>query len=340
MVGIAQDIEAVLYESGPDFDDFSFQRPTAAHQGEVYLVSLEYAGEQYEIVVKFKPRTDEEFALEPFLHEYVADRTHVPVPRILVYEEEPEADVPPYFVTERVEGHNLAESLASIDGSVREQVIEQAGRILGDMHAQIGFEGFGRLSLNQADNRIVVDEFSWDWQQFFHDVADVYIGKMGTSRFDDLQSTARDRLDESIGVIESEGVPRLVHDDFRPANMLFDQTRAEPITAILDWQFALAAEPEYHVAKTEFLFIEPTFRDAQTRDRLRELLYSGYREHRNFDPDGGYERRRTVYHFATLLWRMAGFSTSFAEFTELARGRAEARFRKRFADLAEQLPEA
>ena len=338
MSNVATDIEAVLRESGPDYEDFSYERPTAGHQGEVFLVTLTHAGEEYEVVVKFQPGNEEGFALEPFLHEYVADRTDVPVPRILVFKEEPDLDVAPYFVTERVEGHNLAEALGELEYDLRERLVNQAGRILGDMHAEIGFEGFGRLGLE--DGRLVVENLSWDWQETFRMLVDAQIDRLAGGPFENLQSQAHDALDDAIGVIPSGGVPRLVHDDFRPANMLFDPANQAPITAVLDWQFALAGHPEYHVARTDFLFIDPAFQDADVRDRLRTKLYEGYREYREFDPDDDYEQRRPVYHFATLLWRMAGFEAAFADASGLAQARYEARFRQQFDQLAGQLPEA
>lgn len=338
MTSPGQDIEAVLDESGPDYDAFSYERPTAGHQGDVFLVTLEYSGEEYEVYVKFQSTEGSDFALEPYLHEYVADRTDVPVPRILVFKRNPELAVAPYFVTERVEGNNLAEGIGTLDQKTRELVIEHAGRILGDMHAEIGFEGFGRLALDENDERLVVDDFSWDWQQFFRDLVEDHIDRLANTPFEDLQETARTHLNRSIGAIDSGGVPRLVHDDFRPANVLFDETASKPIKTVLDWQLALAAHPEYHIARTDFLFIDPAFQDEETRKRLRERLYTGYRECREFEPDEGYEEARPVYHFATLLWRMGGFEAAFADYSELARARAEARFRQQFERLAESLP--
>jgi aminoglycoside phosphotransferase (APT) family kinase protein len=338
-MGVAEpehDIEAVLDESGPDYDEFSFERPTAGHQGDVFLVTLEVGGDEYEVFVKFQS-DDPGFALEPFLHEYVADRTDIPVPRILVFQEAPDLDVDPYFVTERMRGQNLVEEMGDLDQETREEVVEHAGSILGDMHAEIGFEGFGRLALE--NERLVVEDFSWDWQQFFGDLAYGYIDRLEGSPFADLRETARQHIDSNLDIIESEGVPRLVHDDFRPANVLYDRTAQEPISAVLDWQFALAADPEYHVARTDFLFIDPAFQDAETRERLRDKLYTGYRKHREFEPTEGFQQRRPVYHFATLLWRMAGFKAAFTDFSELARGRAEARFRQQFDQLAEALPQ-
>lgn len=330
-----REIEAVLDESGPDYDTFEYERPTAGHQGEVFLVTLQYAGEEYEVVVKFQSG-DPAFALEPFLHEYVADRTEVPVPRILVFKEDPDLDVEPYFVTERVHGDNLVESMGELESAKREEVVRHAGDILGDMHSEIGFEGFGRLALE--DGRLVVEEFSWDWQQFFSDIVHGYIDRLDGTPFEDLKDTAAEHLDANLEFIESGGVPRLVHDDFRPANVMYDPGADDPISAVLDWQFALAADPEYHIARTDFLFIDPAYKDEETRQRLRSQLYDGYREHREFEPDEGYEQRRPVYHFATLLWRMAGFDAAFADFSELARGRAEARFRQQFEHLAASLP--
>ncbi len=331
-----RDIEAVLDESGPDYEDFSLERPTAGHQGEVFLVTLQYTGEEYEVVVKFESG-DPGFALEPFLHEYVADRTDVPVPRILVFKEEPELDVDPYFVTERVHGENLVESLGDLSESQFEAVVGHAGDILGDLHAEIGFEGFGQLTLR--DGRLVVDNLSWDWQETFGEIVTGYVDRLGATPFDDLQTTAQQHVDDNLPIIDSDAVPRLVHDDFRPANVMFDQTGEDPLSAVLDWQFALAGDPEYHISRTDFLFIDPAFRDTDTRNQLRERLYEGYKNHRSFEPDEGFEQRRTVYHFSTLLWRMAGFNAAFADFSELARGRAEARFRQQFDHLSGQLPE-
>lgn len=336
MANPERDIKAVLDESGPDYDSFSYNRPTAGHQGEVFLVTLSVAGDTYEVVIKFQAG-DQEFALEPFLHEYVADRTDVPVPRILIFNKFPELDVDPYFVTERVRGSNLAESMGTIGTETRERVIAHAGRTLGDMHSNIGFEGFGRLALD--DGRLIVDEFSWDWEAFFSEMVEGYIERLGETPFEDLQETATEKLAGAIGCIESTGPPRLVHNDFRPANMLFDPDETEPITAVLDWQFALAADAEYHIARTEFLFIDPAFQDADTRTRLREQLYDGYREYTEFENTEEFQTRRNVYYFATLLWRMLGFEAAFAEAGELARGRAEVRFRQQFDRITSQLPD-
>jgi Ser/Thr protein kinase RdoA (MazF antagonist) len=330
-----RDIAAVLDESGPDYDSFSYERPTAGHQGEVFFVTLEYEGEEIEVVIKFQAG-DPEFALEPYLHDYVADRTELPVPKILVFKDAPGFEVEPYFVTQRIEGENLAASIGELDEETREQVIGHAGKILGDLHANVRFEGFGRLALD--DGRLIVDEFSWDWQEFFREMVEGYIDRLESTPFADLQEEASEYLAGCIEHIDSTGPPRLVHDDFRPANMLFDPSKEDPITAVLDWQFALAAEAEYHIARTEFLFIDPAFRDAETRQRLRERLYEGYREYQEFDPDDGFEDRRRIYYFATLLWRMLGFEAAFEDQTGLMRGRAEVRFRQQFDQIADQLP--
>ena len=330
-----RDLEAVLDESGPDYDSFSYERPTAGHQGEVFFVTLRVGGEQYEVVVKFQSG-DPNFALEPFLHDFVAERTNVPVPRILVFNETPDLDVDPYFVTERIRGSNLAAALGEMDPETRENVIAHAGKTLGDMHSGIQFEGFGRLALENG--RLVVDDFSWDWGEYFADVTHNHVDRLADTPFSDLQDRAREALDGSLDYIESTGAPKLVHDDYRPANMLFDPVEDEPITAVLDWQFALAGEAEYHIARTEFLFIDPSYQNSETRSRLREKLYSGYRENCGFDVDKAFENRRPVYYFSTLVWRMLGFEAAFQEVTELAQSRAEMQYREQFNELVERLP--
>jgi aminoglycoside phosphotransferase (APT) family kinase protein len=333
----ARDIEAVLDESGPDYDSFDYERPTAGHQGEVFLVTLYHQGQEYEVVIKFQAGDPASFALEPYLHDYVADRTDIPVPHILVHKKEPTLDVPPYFVTERIEGQNLAESIGELATDVRESVVRQAGEILGDMHAEIGFEGFGRLALD--DGHLIVEDLSWNWRNQLEKIVNSHIDALAGGPFERSQRQAREYLEQSIPVIPTGSVPRLVHDDFRPANLLYEPTASDPITAVLDWQFALAGDPEYHIARTEFLFVDPSFGDAETRQHLQDLLYQGYRQHREFDPGEAYEKRRQVYHFATLLWRMANFEAAFADYSELAKARAQAQFRQQFDTIASNLPE-
>ena len=49
------EIRAVLDESGPDYNGFTFETPGGGHQSDVYMVTLDHGGEEYEVVVKFQP---------------------------------------------------------------------------------------------------------------------------------------------------------------------------------------------------------------------------------------------------------------------------------------------
>lgn len=331
-----RNIAAVLEESGPDHDGFQFGIPGVGHQGDVYLVTVHVRGETYEVVVKFKPAEDVPFEVESRLHAYVADRSDVPVPRILVFKDEPEADVPPYFITERVSGGNLAEEFGQLSIDERTRVMRQSGRILGDMHSEIGFEAFGRLDLH--DDRIIVHDWMGNWRSFFERLTRDRIQWLSGTVFDDVVDRAGAALDATIDVVPEDGVPRLVHDDFRPANLLYDPEAAEPITAVLDWQDVLAALPEYNLAQTEFLFIDSSFQDPSIKSTLREEFHAGYREYRDFEFDDEYERRRPLYQLSTLLWRMEGFEESFAVESGLARARAEATYREQFERLLDAVP--
>ncbi|WP_225333913.1 phosphotransferase family protein [Halomicrobium urmianum] len=332
------DVEAVLEESGPDYADFSFERPGGGHQSDVYMVTLEHRGEEYEVVLKFEPPNMESFAVEPKLHEYVAKRTDVPVPEILVFEPDPDMDVPPYFVTARLEGDNLAEAFPELTTDVRERVMRQAGEMLGDLHEEIAFEAYGWLDL--WEDRIIVRDLTGSWREYFRELTWGHLDGLEGTPFADLRERAEAALEPAMDLVPEEGVPRLVHDDFRPANLLFDGDLEDPITAILDWQDVLAAHPEYHVAATEFLFVDSSFRDPEVRDRLRGALHDGYRSERAFEFGEAYERRRPIYQLSTLLWRMGGFQDAFADETGLTRARAEAQYREQFERLVESLPEA
>lgn len=333
----ATNIEAVLKESGPDYEDFSYEQPTGGSQTDVYLVTLNYRGETYEVVVKFQPENGENFALEPYLHEYVADRTTIPVPRILVFKRHPEQNVPPYFVTERMEGDSLSDKFDGLDAGLRSRIMTQVGSILGELHSTIAFEGFGYFGLE--DDRLVVENLTWDWREFFGDLTRGHIRRLDPTPFADLQKPAEQGLDRALDSIPTTATPRLVHDDFRPANLMFDPEADQPIRAVLDWQNALAGHPEYNVAQTEFLFIDSVFRDPEVRSSLREQLHDGYREHHDFPVDEGYERRRPLYQLSTLLWRMAGFERAFSDTGGLAEARAKAYYREQFERLVASLPE-
>jgi len=332
----ARDIKAVLDESGPDYEDFSFEPAVGGTRADVFLVSLVVDGTEYEVVVKFKPEGDDRFAVEPRLHEYVADRTDIPIPRILVFEQEPEADVPPYFVTERVQGDNLADRYGEMTDDHWDRVIRQVGRILGDLHEGIAFEAFGRLML--YDDRITIRNWRGDWQEYFEDLTTGHIDYLERTPFASVEPRAREALEAGIEAVPEDGVPRLVHDDFQPTNLLCLLEEEEPITAVLDWQDTLAAHPDYQLAQAEFLYIDSSFQDPDTRERLREALFEGYREYREFERDEQYVACKPVYQLSTLVWRMTGFEEAFDE-DDLGRARAEFQYRQQFDRLVDELLE-
>ncbi|MEF8825849.1 MAG: phosphotransferase [Halapricum sp.] len=333
----ATDIEAVLKESGPDYEDFSYEQPAGGSQTDVYMVTLDYQGESYEVVVKFQPGNGDDSALEPYLHEYVADRADLPVPRILVFKENPEQNVPPYFVTERMEGDSLSDQFDGLDRGLQATIMTQVGKILGELHSTIAFEGFGYFGLE--DGRLVVESLTWDWREFFEELTRDHLQRLETTPFDDLTKPAQRGIDQSIDAIPTTATPRLVHDDFRPANLMFDPDAEEPIRAVLDWQNVLAGHPEYNVAQTEFLFIDSVIRDSEAKATLRERLHEGYRKYHEFPIEDGYERRRPLYQLSTLLWRMAGFEAAFSDAGSLAEARAKAYYREQFERLVDALPE-
>ncbi|MDS0281500.1 phosphotransferase family protein [Haloarcula onubensis] len=331
------DIRAVLDESGPDYNGFTFETPGGGHQSDVYMVTLDHGGEEYEVVVKFKPDGDIPFDIEPKLHEYVANRTDVPVPRILVFKQEPGVDVRPYFVTERVHGENLSQEFATLSAEDRRRVMAQAGHILGDLHSEIGFEAFGRLDLHNG--RLIVRDWMGNWREYFEQLTRAHLSRLDETPFADVKGRALEKIEPALEFVPEDGVPRLVHDDFRPANLLFEAGADRPITAVLDWQDVLAALPEYNLAQTEFLFIDSSFSDPDVRESLRSEFHEGYTEHRPMDFEDGYADRRPLYQLSTLLWRMAGFEAVFDDDSGLVQARAEAQYRQQFERLLDAVPE-
>ncbi|WP_459195087.1 phosphotransferase family protein [Halosimplex sp. J119] len=331
----AADIEAVLDESGPDYEDFSYESATGGTRADVYMVTLVYEGTEYEVYVKFKPAGEKRFAVEPKLHEYVADRTDIPIPRILVFKQEPERSVPPYFVTERVRGENLADQYGAMEQSHWERVIEQVGEIMGDIHSEIAFEAFGRLIL--YDDRLTIRNWRGNWREYFGDLTRSHIDRLDGTPFEGVQSRARQAIEDALPLVPEDGMPRLVHDDMQPTNLLCMLDEPDPITAVLDWQDTLAAHRDYQLAQSEFLYIDSTFDDPTVRETLRGKLYEGYRTHHEFQPGEDYEQCKPIYQLSTLLWRMTGFDDAFDE-DDLGRARAEFQYRQQFDRLLDAVP--
>jgi len=325
-------IRAVLAESGPDYDSFSAEALAGGTRSDVYVVTLEYGGNSSEVVVKFAPGSADSFAVEPFLQEYVGERTALPVPGILVFEADPAGDVPPYFVTERVRGRNLDDAFADLSATDRERVMEQVGALLGDLHSTIGFEGYGRL--DRVADRLVVSDLATDWREYFGTLTRERIDGLAGTVFEDRRAVARECLDAGIGAVPRQGVPRLVHDDFRPGNLVVAVDDRPEITAVLDWERPLAGDPLYNLAQVEFLFVDSVVRDPDARGRLREDLHAGYRRERTIEPDAAFDACKPLYQLSTLVWRMAGFPSRYGEASGLARSRAEAYYRRQFDRLA------
>ncbi|MFW6436115.1 MAG: phosphotransferase family protein [Halococcoides sp.] len=334
----ADAIEAVLEESGPDYDEYSFERSSSGTRADVFFVTVVVDGAEYEVVVKFEPEDDPNFDLEPYIQEYVGERTDIPVPGILVFREDPDQAVDPYFITARIEGDSLTDRLDRIDADAQDRVLAQAGRILGDLHDSIAFEGFGRFELD--DGHLTIRDLSWDWRTYFEDLTEARIEHLQGTPFEDSADRAREALDRAIEVVPSDGTPRLVHDDFRPGNILVDPDREDPITVVLDWQELIAAPEAYNVAQAEFLFVDSVIQDPDRRAELKATLREAYRSEHDLAFDEAYEAVAPLYQLSTLLWRMGAFEDSLEDdATELKRARAEAYYRGQFEQLIDRLPD-
>ncbi|AWB27954.1 phosphotransferase family protein [Halococcoides cellulosivorans] len=334
----ADAIEAVLDESGPDYDEYSFERSSSGTRADVFFVTVVVDGSEYEVVVKFEPDDDRHFDLEPYIQEYVGERTDIPVPGILVFRDDPEQAVDPYFITARIQGDSLTDRLDRIDPDAQNRVLAQAGRMLGDLHDSIAFEGFGRFELD--DGHLAIRDLSWDWQTYFKELTESRIEHLDGTPFEDAAGRAQEALDAAIEAIPSEGTPRLVHDDFRPGNLLVDPDREDPITVVLDWQELIAAPEAYNVAQAEFLFVDSVIQDPDRQDELRDRFREAYQSEHDLAFDEAYDAVAPLYQLSTLLWRMGAFEDSLDDdATELKRARAEAYYRGQFEQLIDRLPD-
>jgi aminoglycoside phosphotransferase (APT) family kinase protein len=168
------------------------------------------------------------------------ERTGVPVPAVLA---DGTADGTDYLVTERVDGEDLHERFARLDGDVQRRLARTFGRHLAAVHGAFSFGGYGPLGA--VDGSLEPREAAWE--EWFDAYSRAAVGRLPPA-FDDL----RDGLGALLASPPTEPDPpaTLFPWDFRPGNALFADGR---VTAVLDWERPLAAPAALSVAKAEYL---------------------------------------------------------------------------------------
>ena len=240
------------------------------------------------IVVQQTP-TPRSARVEARLLAAIDERTSVPVARPI---DSGDTGDDGWLITPLLAGDDLHEAFVDLDVATQRAVAGAFGHFLAELHEAFQFDRYGPLAVDDRDLVVerrtprsgpIGNEFDLEdgisggvaaatpaeWRQWLVTYGRASVGRL-PSEFDDLRS---ELLDVVASLPATTGpAPRLFPWDFRPGNALVaDGT----VTAVLDWEYPLAADPALSVAKAEYLVADWYVSEARA-DRLRTAFREGY----------------------------------------------------------------
>mgnify|MGYP006275224133 FL=1 len=240
------------------------------------------------IVVQQTP-TPRSARVEARLLAAIDERTSVPVARPI---DSGDTGDDGWLVTPLLAGDDLHEAFVDLDAATQQAIAGAFGRFLAELHEVFQFGRYGPLAVDNGDlvtefrsprSTPIGDEFDLEdgisggvaaatpaeWREWLVTYGRANVARL-PSEFDDLRSGL---LDVVASLPATTGpAPRLFPWDFRPGNALVaDGT----VTAVLDWEYPLAADPALSVAKAEYL-VADWYVSEERADRLRAAFREGY----------------------------------------------------------------
>lgn len=262
-----------------------------------------------DIVVRFNARDPHlpKFRRECIAYGLLAER-EFPVPRVLAFDED--RDVCPFdvLVTERLPGRNLEKDWKSLDLETLHPLIAEAAEWLVRMH-EVTFEGFGELAERTPCE--TWGEAAGRQMAFHLDEAE----ELETFEPADI-ARARELFERTRVLFDEITRPSLVHSDYHPGNLLYEEGR---ITGILDFEWSFVGDAAFDLAYQQNLdgmgfpetFVESFGPVLDERDLARQQLYQCMRNvelcnvaRRHFPTDEADEYRDVTLAHLALVERM------------------------------------
>ena len=264
-----------------------------------------------------KERTNERndiewFRAEPLIYDELAD-LDIPSPEVIFSRPYPN-DGNSFFVMEKLEGVNPEGFKEEIDFKAWESLIGEIGRVLGVIHSNTGFEGYGMLGgfEGELENVYDIERWSSSIKGDLDELRDL-IGD-GWKDPPELDFPGDQEIEEKL-----PGRPDsvLLHMDNRLDNLLVD---GQEVTAFLDWSHPESGHHEYDIVRAEYLLIDYDldFLSDDKKNKLREILYEAYEDKMAINRDN-FDERRKLYRKLTVIWIIAGFPNWGSEFDEETR---------------------
>lgn len=249
-------------------------------------------GEEY--VVQVAAPGDDRVRLAAELYDRVAEETSVPTPEIV--DAGWEHDTVPYLVMERSDGDNIEHSYGDMDPDRVDAIVDQAGEMLGEAHASIELDGYGFIGADDLEGS------HDDWRQFMDERIAGYCSDLAGTVFDmgALMLRVSQQWDQHRDAVPEEPDASIVHNDYRPGNLLVD---GDTVTTVLDWDNAYAGDALFDYVMAEHEFMSPGDWDEDRNEEVRDRFREAYERHHDVE-DG---RRQDVYRMAAWLSEAKAF---------------------------------
>lgn len=218
--------------------------------------------------------------------------SEVPVPTMVMYEDDPTVLGTPFFIMQRLHG-SVSESsaLPALAPTGRHALYEDAARVLARLHRldwrAAGLEGFGKAS-GYYQRQVVRWGKQWEASR-----------TRGDSLIDDLMAWFADNVPE-------ENTTTIVHGDYRIGNLMYDPGVGR-IVGVLDWELSTLGDPMADLAHWMMFYqLGPDQLGGVAGLDLDALGIPGPSEFLDcYRAQGGAQGDFTPFHRAFAFYRMA-----------------------------------
>ncbi|MFC6733973.1 MULTISPECIES: phosphotransferase family protein [unclassified Haladaptatus] len=267
-------VEQVAQETFPGADSVVVHEDSMAGDGGVtYTFTIPETDARY--VAKFAPDDATSLVKGAGMYRALAKVARLPVPAVYAVERDPSVVDVPYSIVEYVPGDELTSisQFKSFSRDTKRTLVREMGRTLGLLHSETRFDYYGDVAVSQAGN-LRVDSGVTDWRNYYREEYTSNLDDGSGSPVDDLAERATDCFADAAADIEPDTGPVLLHGDFTPDNLIFEDNR---VRAVLDWEHATAGCRAKEAWEVEEAIVN-LFTSERVRADLREALWSGYAE--------------------------------------------------------------